>query len=60
MCGGVRSIAAREDDDVSPVRTADVIAGAPIPSSVAIARMPSSGSARFLWMSLLSAFSGET
>jgi hypothetical protein len=60
MCGGVRSIAARSDDVVSPVRTAAVMRGATIPISSATRRRPMRGSARFLWMSALSAFSGET
>ena len=61
MCGGVRSIAARSDCGVSPVRTAAVIrrrlqAALARPAAGCRAR----GSARFLWMSALSAFSGET
>ena len=60
MCGGVRSIAARSDAVVSPVRTAAVIRGAGSPASSARRWMPRLGSARFLWMSALSAFSGET
>jgi len=60
MCGGVRSIAARSLGVVSPVRTAAVMRGSVSPSSAAIRQIPSRGSARFLWMSALSAFSGET
>jgi hypothetical protein len=60
MCGGVRSIAARSACVVSPVRTAAVIRGASIPCAAASSRMPRRGSARFLWMSALSALSGET
>jgi hypothetical protein len=60
ICGGVRSIAARSDAVVSPVRVAAVIRGASSPSASASCRMPRRGSARFLWMSALNAFSGET
>jgi hypothetical protein len=60
MCGGVFTIDARAADGVSPVRTADVIAGAGSPMSAAIAAIPARGSDRFLWMSVLSALSGET
>ena len=60
MCGGVRSIAARSDAGVSPVRTAAVMRGASRPSSAAMRRIAARGSARFLWMSALSAFSGDT
>ena len=60
MCGGLRSMAARSDCVVSPVRTAAVMRGASSPISSAILRMPRRGSAKFLWMSALSAFSGET
>ena len=42
------------------VRTAAVIRGAAIPSLSASSRMPRLGSARFLWISALSAFSGDT
>ena len=48
MCGGLRSIAARSDDVVSPVRTAAVIRDALMPSASASSRMPRRGSARFL------------
>jgi hypothetical protein len=59
MCGGVRSIAARSACVVSPVRTAAVIRGARSPASSASRSMFARGSARFLWMSALSAFSGD-
>ncbi len=59
MWGGVRSIDTRSRVEVSPVRTAAVIDGASSPRARASARMPLRGSARFLWMSVLSAFSGE-
>ena len=55
MCGGVRSIAARSFWGVSPLRTAAVIF-----TSGASARISRRGSARFLWMSAESAFSGDT
>ena len=45
---------------VSPVRTAAVIFGVPKPISSASRRISRRGSARFFWMSLLSALSGET
>jgi hypothetical protein len=60
MCGGVRIIAARSAAGVSPVRTAAVMRGASRPSSAAMRRIATRGSARFLWMSALSAFSGDT
>ena len=60
MCGGVRSIAARSAAVVSPVRTAAVMAGGRSPAASARRRMSARGSARFLWMSALSALSGET
>ena len=60
MCGGVRSIAARSAGVVSPVRTAAVIRGGGSPRETASRVMPARGSARFLWMSALSAFSGDT
>src|SRR5688572_19017120 len=60
MCGGVFTIAARSDCVVSPVRTAAVMRGASSPISSAMRRIPLRGSARFLWMSALSALSGET
>ncbi len=60
MCGGVRTIRARSDEVVSPVRTAAVMRGASMPSALAASTMPRRGSARFLWMSALSALSGET
>ncbi len=48
MCGGLRSIAARSDCVVSPVRTAAVMRGAASPSSSATRRIPLRGSAKFL------------
>ena len=60
MCGGTFSIAVRSAGVVSPVRTAAVILGESMPVLVAMSRIPCRGSARFLWMSALSAFSGET
>ena len=53
-------MAARSDWVVSPVRTAAVMRGASTPAASASCRMPRLGSARFLWMSALSALSGET
>ena len=60
MWGGLRSIAARSEEGVSPVRTAAVIFGASRPMSSATRRISRLGSAKFLWMSALSALSGET
>ncbi len=60
MCGGRFSIAARSEAGVSPVRTAEVMRGTTTPAAAAIRSMPARGSARFLWMSALSALSGET
>ena len=60
MCGGVRTIAARSLCVVSPVLTAAVIRGAARPAISARWRIPRRGSERFLWMSVLSALSGET
>ena len=60
ICGGRLSIFWRSDDGVSPVRTAVRMAGSIRPRSAASAAMPDNGTSRFLWMSLLSAFSGET
>ena len=54
MCGGVRSIEARSACGVSPLRTAAVILTG---ASAWISRR---GTARFLWISAESAFSGET
>ena len=60
MCGGCLTICCRSAAGVSPVRTAVRIGGSNSPRSAASAAMPASGTSRFLWMSLLSAFSGET
>ena len=60
MCGGCFTIRWRSDAGVSPVRTAVRMAGSMRPRSAASAAIPESGTSRFLWMSLLSAFSGET
>ena len=59
MCGGVRSIAARRELGVSPVRTAERMRTEGSPACTARSRMAPSGSSRFLWMSALSAFRGE-
>ncbi len=58
--GGLRSIAARCDDGVSPVRTATVIAGASRSSSAATSAISVSGRSRFSAMSTASALSGDT
>ncbi len=58
MCGGVRRIRARAVAGVSPVRTAVRICTGLSKSSRS--RIPASGSSRFFWMSLDSAFRGET
>jgi hypothetical protein len=60
MCGGVLSIAARSDCGVSPVRTAAVMRTEAAralgdPPHLATRLRP-----EFLWMSVLSALSGET
>ena len=60
MCGGTRRIRSRSAAGVSPVRTASRIATSGSPIATSPARMPASGSCRFLRMSLDSAFSGET
>ena len=59
-CGGVRSIFARSDCGVSPVRVAVRIGASPIPRSAARAFSSASGVSRFLRMSFVSALSGET
>ena len=60
MCGGRFTIACRSAAGVSPVRTSVRIStsGRHIASSVR--RISASGSARFFWTSLESAFKGET
>ena len=60
ISGGFLCIAARRDCVVSPVLTAVRMAGSFNPASEAACLIPSSGPSRFLSMSLLSAFSGET
>ena len=60
MCGGRRTICCRSLAVVSPVRRPVRIAGGSRPSLIARWRMPSSGSSRLRWMSLLSAFNGDT
>ena len=59
MCGGVRRMRSRSAVGVSPVRTASRMPGSGSPIASRPARMPASGSCRFLRMSLDSAFSGE-
>ena len=60
MCGGRFSMARRSCISVSPVRTAVRISGISNPRSPAICRISLSGTSRFFWMSLPSAFSGDT
>ena len=60
MSGGCLSMAARSAAVVSPVRTATRITGAASPSSPATAAISRSGASRFCWMSVASAFSGDT
>ena len=55
MCGGLRTIFARSDAMVSPVRTLTRMRG----TNASTVAMPVSGTSRFFWMSLLSALSGE-
>ena len=55
-----RSMAARSAAAVSPVLTATRIAGALSPSRPDTAAISRSGASRFCWMSVASAFSGET
>ena len=59
-CGGRRTICARSPAGVSPVRTAVRIGSRSSPSPAASAAIPESGASRLRWMSVLSAFSGET
>ncbi len=58
--GGVRSIAARAELGVSPVRTATRTSGAVSPSSAAMAAISCNGRSRFSAMSTASAFNGDT
>ena len=60
MCGGRFNMSRRSLANVSPVRTAVRISGINNPRSAASARISLSGPSRFFWMSLPSAFSGET
>ena len=60
MSGGRLSMAARSAAAVSPVRTATLMAGAVRPSCPATAEISRSGASRFCWMSVASAFSGDT
>ena len=60
MCGGRRRMRSRSAAGVSPVRTASRMATSGSPIATSPARMPASGSCRFLRMSLDSALSGET
>ena len=53
-------MAARSAAAVSPVRTATLMAGAVSPSRPAAAAISRSGASRFCWMSVASAFSGDT
>ena len=60
ICGGLRTIAWRFEAEVSPVRSS-----ARTSTSLAVLfsnawRMPLSGSSKFLWISLLRAFKGDT
>ena len=59
MCGDFRSILARADAGVSPVRTATRISGNSLPAAANRSRSSPSGRSRFRWMSLFSALSGE-
>ncbi len=59
-CGGLRNTFWRSPAGVSPVRTAVRISTSGRPMSASSARMPASGASRLRWMSLDSAFSGET
>ena len=58
--GGCLAMAWRSAGGVSPVLTAVLISGRGSPRSAASFLMPSSGTERLRWMSLDSAFSGET
>ena len=58
--GGLLAILARSDARVSPVRTVARISGRGVPAASARAAISSNGVARFFWMSLDSAFRGDT
>ena len=60
MSGGCLSMAARSAAAVSPVLTATRMVGALSPSRPAAAAISRSGASRFCWMSVASAFSGDT
>ena len=60
MCGGLLAMLCRWEALVSPVLSPTRISGAWTPLSSALAVISASGPARFLSMSLDSAFSGET
>ncbi len=60
ISGGFLSMAVRSAAAVSPVLTATRIAGALSPSRPATAAISRSGASRFCWMSVASAFSGDT
>ncbi len=60
ICGALLRIAARSFCGVSPVRTAVVMVSSGRPISRNCAVMPASGFCRLIWMSLDSAFNGET
>ena len=60
MCGGTRRIASRAAAGVSPVRTIVRIGTDGSPLSLRQSPMPISGRSRLRWMSLDSAFIGDT
>jgi hypothetical protein len=59
MCGVLRSILARADAGVSPVRTATRMSGKRAPAASKRFFSSASGTSRLRWTSLLSALSGE-
>ena len=60
MCGGRLASFCRSDAGVSPVRTAVVIRGIGVPVLLGQRRYLFQWNARFFWMSLDRALSGET
>jgi hypothetical protein len=60
MCGGRRAMRWRSLAGVSPVRTQVLTSTSGSPRWRSASRMPASGSAKFFWISLESALSGET
>ena len=60
ICGGRRRMAARAACGVSPVRTAVRMPGLARPCSSSNPPIAASGASRLRWISLLSAFSGDT